>query len=206
MDYQKVQDYLKSVMRDRDPILAEMEERARRTNFPIIGPVGGSLLNILATSIGAKRIFELGSGYGYSAIWFARALPYDGEIFLTDYSEELLEEAKGYFEKAGLIKRARFLVGDAVENFFKVDGPFDIVYVDIEKEKYPTIVEKAYEKLRKGGFLIADNLLWHGKVMEEDIDSATKGILEFTRLIYSHPGFISSIIPIRDGISISLKI
>jgi len=205
MDYGAVQDYLYSLVKERDLLLLEMEDRAKRTQFPIVGPVAGTLLYILTKAIGAKRVFELGSGYGYSGIWFARALPPNGEIFLTDYRKELLEDARDYFKRAGLLEKARFLEGDAFSYFANAEGQFDIVYCDIEKERYPDIIEIAHQKLRVGGFLIADNLLWHGKVMEGAKDSSTRGISRFTRLLHAHPGFETVIIPIRDGLSVSLK-
>lgn len=205
MDFKSVQEYIYSILPKRDPILCEMEKRAEETHFPIIGPAAGRLLYILAKAIRAKKVFELGSGYGYSGIWFARALPDGGAIFLTDYKKELLYEAREYFKRAGLLKKAMFLEGDAFSIFTNTEGNFDIVYCDIEKHRYPEVVDIAYKKLNRGGLLIADNLFWDGKVIEKASDPLTKGILDFTRLLYAHSGFETTIIPIRDGISVSLK-
>ena len=170
-----------------------------------MGPLVGRLLATFARAIHAKRVFEMGSGYGYSGLWFAEALPDDGKVMMTDLSKTNAQEAKDYFVRARQDKKFEFLVGDAVELIDKVPGPFDIVFIDMDKARYPFGFHKALPKLRDGGLLMADNVLWFGHVLDKNPDEDTKGILEFTRLISRTPSLSTTIIPLRDGVSVSLK-
>jgi predicted O-methyltransferase YrrM len=189
-----------------DPVLSDMEALARRRDFPAVGPLVGRLLSQLARMIGARRILELGSGFGYSAWWFAQGMEKDGEIFCTDGSSENARQAALFFQRAGLSDRIRFQVGDALDVIGKIPGEFDIIFNDIDKEDYPRAFQAAIPRLRKGGLLICDNVLWFGRVITGATDSATAGVREFNRLTHSTPGIVTSILPIRDGVSVSLKL
>ncbi|MGB7293797.1 MAG: O-methyltransferase [Thermodesulfobacteriota bacterium] len=202
----KIEEYLKSLSPADDNILREMEELGKERDFPIVGPLVGKLLLQLALAIGAERIFEMGSGFGYSAYWFARALHDSGTLFFTEFSNNNARLALNFFKRAKIDNRIRIHVGDSLSILDTIPGDFDIIFNDIDKERYPLVVEKAYNRLRKGGLLIADNLLWFGRVLRDDDSSSTKGVKEFTRLLLSEKGFLTTIIPIRDGISISLKL
>jgi len=200
-----IEEYLTRITPQEDPILAEMEARASETDFPIVGPLVGRLLHQFVKIMDSRRILELGSGFGYSAYWFAQALEDSGEIILTEFQEENLALAKDWFQRGKIFSRATFHQGDALEILEGLDGEFDIIFNDVEKEHYPEVFKKAGPRLRSGGLLISDNVLWHGQVVEGQPDENTRGILEYNRLIFENPEFFSSIIPIRDGISISLK-
>jgi predicted O-methyltransferase YrrM len=201
----EVSPYLLSLLPERDELLQKMERYARERGFPFIGPLVGEMLSILAKSIQARSVFELGSGFGFSAVHFARALPSDGKVICTDGSEENAKKAHEFFREGGLLDKIEFCVGDAVESLAKYPGPFDIVLMDIDKEGYPDGFRAAWPKLRAGGLFIADNLLWDGLVMTDDDKPSTRGIREFTRLLYSTPNAQTTILPLRDGVSVTLK-
>ncbi|MGH8102895.1 MAG: O-methyltransferase, partial [bacterium] len=190
-----------------DRVLLEMEDVFRGRSFPSVGPVVGQFLHLMCRAVGARRIFEMGSGFGYSAMWIAKAMPRDGLIVLTEGDAGNIKQALGYFEKAGLAGVAQFEQGDALKIFEKYPGPFDMIFVDIDKEDYPKAFRAAVPKLRVGGLLMADNVWWHGAVADAADQSAdTRAIREFTRLIHETPGLVTSIFPVRDGVSVSLKL
>jgi predicted O-methyltransferase YrrM len=188
------------------PVLKEMEARAKEQDFPIIGPVVGRLLYQYAKAIGAKRIFELGSGFGYSAMWFAKALPADGEIYGTDHSEENLFRLRRYFESENVPAKLHTLQGDAVANLEKTGGLFDIILMDIDKKSYLSGFKLAWPKVRTGGIFIADNALWHGRVVEDKPDETTQAVLDFTGLAFNQKDAITTLIPLRDGVIVCFKI
>ncbi len=201
-----VEEYLKSWVQRPHPVFEEVEARAAREHFPIVGPVVGQVLYQLTLMVQPRRVFELGSGYGYSALWFIAALPEGAEIYLTDYDAQNLADAKAYIAQLQRPVQVHFLQGDALEHFRTTPGPFDLVYTDIEKTRYPEVAQVAYGKLRPGGLLLADNLLWRGRVLTpHQADDKTRGILTFTREIFRSEHWISSILPLRDGISVSFR-
>ncbi len=200
-----IEDYLSDILPQVDPVLKEMESRAREQEFPIVGPLVGRLLYQLVCLMKAGRILELGSGFGYSGYWFGRALDELGEIHLTEFSEENLELARSFFAQGKIRCEAHFHQGDGVEILESLEGQFDIIFNDVDKHRYPEVLPKAAARLRRGGLLISDNVLWHGRVVESDPDETTRKVLEYNRLIFEDSNFFSSIIPIRDGVSFSLK-
>ncbi|TFG77617.1 MAG: O-methyltransferase [Thermodesulfobacteriales bacterium] len=183
-----------------------MEEMAREKNIPIVGRQVGSFLYQLAITINAKRIFELGSAFGYSAYWFAKAVGIDGQVYFTDLSKDNILLAKDFIKLVGFEERIHIHFGDGALILDESSGEFDIIFNDIEKEDYPQVIDRAYKKLRIGGLFITDNVLWHGRVISEDKSPATEGVREFTKLLMSHKGFYTTIVPIRDGLSISVKL
>ena len=165
-----IEDYLfKLASRYDEPVLKAMEAYGHKHQFPIIDRLVGAMIHLLAQSIGAKRIFELGSGFGYSAYWFARAVGAKGKVFCTDGDERNKKLAKDFLTKAGLWDQIEFLVGDAVRSLKKTDGQFDIIYNDIDKHGYPEAWEAAKGRIRPGGLYIADNCLWFGRVTEKKV-------------------------------------
>jgi predicted O-methyltransferase YrrM len=200
-----VDSYLLDNLPARDALLTRMEEYAVDAGFPFVGPLAGNMISMLARSIQAKRILDLGSGFGFSAIHFARAMPEDGTIICVDSDDANRKRALGYFKEAGLSQKLDFRTGDAIELLGQLSGKFDIIYCDIDKERYPLAFQDGWPLLRKGGMFIADNLLWHGRVMTDDTKTTTQGIREFTRLIFETSGAQSMIVPIRDGVSVTLK-
>jgi caffeoyl-CoA O-methyltransferase len=199
----QVERYLDELTPRWDPLLEEMEREAAATKFPIIGPVVGHLCYLLTRVTGARRVFELGSGFGYSTAWFARAVRENGggEVHHVVWDEELSGRARSNLERMGVAEVVRFTVGEAVEALRASEGGFDVVFNDIDKHAYPEALAVIEEKLRPGGLLIADNLIWHGRIfVDEDRSADTEGIRQFTRAVLESPQWTASIIPIRDGV------
>lgn len=202
----KIEQYLKDVTPERDIVLAEMEAYAKEKNFPIVGPQVGRLLFVLASSINAKRILELGSGFGYSAYWFAKATSDDARIICTETREKNAQRAKDAFVRGKIDHKIDFRVGNALDILPDIQGEFDIIFNDIDKKDYPKALTLTIPKLRKGGLFVCDNVLWHGRVLAEKPDEDTAAVLTLNRLLYSMPEIYSTIIPLRDGVSISIKL
>ena len=201
-----VEDCLYSLLPPRDEVLSEMEAQAAKRNIPIVGPAVGRILHQLALISGAKNIFEMGSAIGYSTIWWARAIADGGRVIYTDGNRKNADEARGYFERAGVANRITLKVGDAIEILSEQTQQFDIIFCDLDKEDYPRALRMALPRLRKGGLLVADNVLWSGKVAEKSpSEASTKSIIEFNRLLYSSKELFTTILPIRDGLAVSVK-
>jgi caffeoyl-CoA O-methyltransferase len=198
--------YMEDILPARDELLAEIEKRAHDRSIPIIGPVVARVLEQYAKIIGAKRIFEMGSAIGYSTIWLARAAGEDGRVYYTDGSRSNAEEARGYFDRAAVSDRIEILTGDSMDMLESVEGEFDLIFNDVDKYQYPDAFKKAVPRIRKGGLFITDNVLWYGRVARSDNDKDTEGVREFNRLIYSDRGLLPSILPVRDGIAVCLKL
>ena len=202
----EIEEYIRNLTPVQDEVLREMEELGRERGFPIIGPIVGRLLYQFALMIGAKRVFDMGSGFGYSAYWFAKAVGDRGHVVFTELSPKNTHLAQDFFKRGGVDKRIKIHVGDALEILEETGGEFDIIFNDVDKEYYPSVVNKAYKKLKRGGLFITDNVLWFGRILTDDSSPSTKGVKEFTRLLLSEKGFLTTIIPIRDGVSLSLKL
>lgn len=196
---------------DPDPVLEEMTAYGREENFPIVGPEAGRFLRVLAHLVGARRVFEFGSGFGYSAAWFAGALPGDGEIVLTDYDPDNLDTAREFLERAGYADRAVFEAGDAFESFDAHDGPYDVVFVDCEKSEYPDALDLARPELRPGGVVVADNVL-AGPVTPAEVRQAldgdppsetAAGIGAYIEVVRDDSAFDTVLVPLGEGLAVS---
>lgn len=183
-----------------------MEEYAVQQKFPIVGPLVGRFLYQMAVTVKAKRVCELGSGFGYSAFWFSLAIRSRGHILMIDSDKRNKRRAFDYFKRAGLESQFLFQVGDALKVLSKTDGPFDIIFNDIDKEDYPRTIDAAADRLKKNGLFITDNLIWAGRVCDKNPDKTTKAIKEFTQLLYRDSRFFTTIMPVRDGISLSVRL
>ncbi len=198
--------YIRGLLPSRHPVIAEMEEQARQRDVPIVGPAVATLLATLARSIDARRVFELGSAIGYSTAFFAEAVGPEGRVFYTDGGEKNAAEARGYLERLGLLARVEVRVGEAVGLLKTTPGEFDVVFIDIDKDGYPEALEAAAPRVRPGGYLLADNVLWSGKVVDASVtDKATEGIREFNRRLFARDDYTSVIVPLRDGVAIARK-
>ncbi len=198
--------YLYRLLPERDRVLSEMEEYAHHHLVPIVGPAVGRLLYLLVKVSKARRIFEMGSAIGYSTIWLARAAGAGGEVHYTDGDPKNARRAERYFKQAGVSNRVRVNIGRAQDLLLSARGKFDFIFNDVDKEGYPEAFAVAMNKLKKGGLLVCDNVLWHGRVARQRRpDQPTRAVLEWNRLIYSSPGLFSTVIPLRDGLSISVK-
>ncbi len=204
--FPRIERYLEQLEATRDAVLVEMERQATEQDFPIVGPLVGRTLCLLARSIGGRRILELGSGFGYSAYWFARALPKEGELILTEVSPGRIDQARAFFRRGEVPCRVHFEVGDALEILDRLPGEFDVIFNDLHKEQYPRVFHKAVPRVRPGGYFVCDNMLWGGRVVDDAAHPSTQGVLEMTRLLLQAPNLYTAILPIRDGVSVSLKL
>jgi predicted O-methyltransferase YrrM len=202
----QIDTYLQQLYADADPVRLEMEELARQRHFPIVGPLAGRHLGQLARMMGAQRVFELGSGYGYSALYFAHAVGPAGQVHCTELDAENIRLAEMFLSEAGLWERVTYHQEEATVALARVGGIWDIIYNDIDKVGYPATIDLAYRHLRPGGLFITDNLFWHGRVFTGAADADTQGVLEFTRQLFAHPGFVASIYPVRDGLAVALRL
>jgi caffeoyl-CoA O-methyltransferase len=204
----RIDAYLRELYDDGDPVRLEMEELAGKRHFPIVGPVVGRHLLLRARAIGARRVFELGSGYGYSALFFARAVGEGGVVHCTELSGENVSLAEGFLRRAGVWDRVTYHREEATAALRRVGGTWDVIYNDIDKDGYPETVDLAHTHLRPGGLFITDNVLWSGRVLagEDDGSPDTAGVKEFTRRLLAHPGFLTAIDPTRDGVAVALRL
>jgi predicted O-methyltransferase YrrM len=187
-----------------EEILKEMEDYAHKNDFPIIDRTVGRLIYLITKLKNPKLVVELGSGYGYSAYYFAKAMN-GGKVVLTDYQERNLSMAKSYFERFGLLDKAEFRVGNAIE-IAKEYKDIDILFLDLEKTKYLEAILTLKDNLKVGSLVIADNTLWYGKVAQDNPDEKTVKIKEFNEYMFKSKEFFSVLIPLRDGVLISNKI
>ena len=200
--------YLDDQVPTRPKEMQDMETYAREHHFPIIGPASGHLCYQLARMINANKVFELGSGYGYSTAWFAKAVVENGggQVHHVVWDEELSKMAKRHLGEMGYADVIKYTVGEAVQSLRDSEGVYDLIFSDIDKEGYPDSLPVIENKLRSGGVLIVDNLLWSGNIFnEQDHSQATLAIKEFTQKVKESDVWISSIVPIRDGIMMALK-
>jgi predicted O-methyltransferase YrrM len=200
--------YLDALVPPRPSEMQAMEAVAAKTNFPIIGPAAGQFCYLMTRLIGAKSVFELGSGFGYSTAWFARAVQENGGgiVHHVVWDEKLSARARQHLASLKLDHLVEFHVGEAVAELRRASGPFDVVFNDIDKAGYPASLPVIAEKIRTGGLLLVDNMLWHGRIIDPSDPAAdTAGVRELTRLVTTDPKWIASIVPIRDGILVAQR-
>jgi predicted O-methyltransferase YrrM len=200
--------YLEELVPPRPDELAAMEAYGRQARFPIVGPAAGQFCYVLARIMGARRIFEMGSGYGYSTAWFARAVQENGggTVFHVVWDEALSRRARGHLGALGLAGVVEYRVGEAVQTLRETDGVFDLIFNDIDKEAYPASLPVIEEKLRPGGVLIVDNALWGARIFDPgDRTATTEGVRELTRRLVTDPAWRTTLVPIRDGLLVAYR-
>ena len=206
-----VERYLSGLNRLADPVLCDIARYGAEHDLPLIDAEVGGLLRVLATAVGAGRVLELGTAVGYSGIWLAGALPPGGMLLTMELDPERARIARENFARAGLADRVSVIVGDAQRMLAKVAGPFDIIFQDGDKQLYVPMLDRLVELLRPRGLLITDNVLWDGEVVPGFVAQPkrnaedTRAIAEYNRLLSGHPQLMTSIIPLRDGVAISVK-
>jgi caffeoyl-CoA O-methyltransferase len=200
-----IERYMHGLLPARDAVLAEMEEAAARRDIPIIGPAVARVLAQLVMISGAKRIFELGSAIGYSTIWLARAAGPGAEVHYSDGRAENAREARGYFERAGVMHVVHVHVGDALTGLAQTRGEFDFIFNDVNKEGYPAVLSAVPSRLKRGGIFATDNTLWHERVLDPRAES-DRAVVEFNQKLYESTQFFTCLLPIRDGLTVSLKL
>ena len=209
IQYDDAQNYITDLSTHDDPVLLRMEEEARRDRFPIIAPAGGKLLYLLTRMIGARKVFELGSGYGYSTLWFAKAVRENGGgvVHHTVWDEGLHQRARANIAEAGYADLVQFHLGEAVEALTATDDTFDLFFNDIDKAGYPASLPVMKSKLRVGGVIAIDNMLMNGNIFNPEAkEASTAGVREFTHLLRADPDFVFQLVPIRDGIIVALRV
>ncbi len=200
--------YLQGIVPPRPREMQAMEEYARRVGFPIIGPVAGHFCYQVARMVGARRIFEMGSGYGYSTAWLARAVQENGggTVYHVVWDEALSLKARRHLQALGYDQVVRYRVAEAVGALRETEGLFDLIFNDIDKAAYPDSLPVIAEKLRPGGVLIVDNVFWQGRVFDaRERSASTEGIRRAVQMITSDPRWIASVIPIRDGLLLAFR-
>lgn len=208
VDYAEVQEHAIEFVNRFHSEIELMESIAVEERFPIIGPVAGEFCYQIAKMSKAKKIFELGSGYGYSTAWFAKALEEnDGKIVHhTVWDEELSNRAKSHIKNMELDQFVQFHCSEALEALKQTDDTFDIIFMDVDKKYYPLALPLIEEKIKKGGILIVDNMLLRGRIFDPNrIDPTTDGVRDFAKLMQKSDKWNSTLIPIRDGILLSTK-
>ncbi|MCS7223425.1 MAG: O-methyltransferase [Armatimonadetes bacterium] len=209
MNWDQVQQYVLNISSHNDPVLLEMEKEAEITGFPIVGKAAGKVCYLLTRLVKAKSVFEMGSGYGYSTAWFAMAVRDNGGgiVHHTVWDETLSRRAREYLSRMGLDRYVSFTVGEAIATLRRMKGPFDCIFIDIDKDGYPEAVEVAKDKLTPGGIIIIDNVLWHGRVLDgAQRDPTTEAIKGATQMLVQDPLYITTLLPIRDGLLVAAKI
>ncbi|MBV8553898.1 MAG: O-methyltransferase [Acidobacteriaceae bacterium] len=200
-----IEQYMHDLLPPRDEVLAEIEAYAAEHKIPIIGPAVARFLTALVKMTKAKRIFELGSAVGYSTIWLVRAAGPDAEVHYSDGSPANAERARGYFERAGVASRISVHVGDALTALASVPGTFDLIFNDVDKDGYPAVLDAVPDRIKPGGLFVTDNTLWHGRVLhpQEATDAA---VCLFNRRLFESPQFYTTQLPIRDGVSVAIRL
>jgi predicted O-methyltransferase YrrM len=205
---ERVEAYLHDLAPTTDAVQAQMERIGVERSFPIVGPLVGRLLRQVAMAIGARDVFEMGSGFGYSTLFFAQAVGEGGRVVHTDTDATLSAEARAHLRRAGLAARVSFEVGNSLELITRYPGAFDIVFIDVEKRDYPAAFDLARVRVRTGGFIIVDNVLWRGRVAGDpaQFDADTRAIDQYNRASASAGEFLTTILPLRDGVALHYKL
>jgi len=204
----RVTEYLDALVPRRPSELQRMERVAKKTKFPIIGPAVGQLCYLLTRLTGAHRVFELGSGFGYSTAWFARGVKENGGgvVHHVVWDDDLSARARKHLAALQLDDVVRYAVGEAVDALRAADGEFDIIFNDIDKHQYPGSLPVIASKLRRGGLLITDNLLWSGRIFDTaDRSRDTQGVRKLTTLVANSSDWTVSIVPVRDGVLVARR-
>jgi len=204
--YDYIDDYLYRIAAPRDPLLEKMEEYADSHAVPIIGPLVGRLLYNLAKASQSKKILEIGTAIGYSGIWLARAVaPLKGAVTTIDMDPERVKIAKMNISEAGLERTVKVIEGNALKVLPTLKEEFDLIFLDSDKDVYPDAFKMSVPMLRKGGLFVADNALWGGDVAKGGKSKDTQSMIKFNRLVSESPGMSTVIVPLRDGVLLSLK-
>ena len=206
-----IERYLAGLNRSGSEVLDDIARGNAQRGLPLIDAEVGALLRMLATAIDALRILEIGTAIGYSGIWLASALPPGGMLITMEKSEERAREARDNFARAGVADRVSVLVGDAQLKLAKVAGPFDLIFQDGDKRLYTPMLDRLVALLRPRGLLVTDNVLWDGEVAPgftaapQRPAADTEAIAEYNRRLAAHPQLLTSTVPLRDGVAISVK-
>ncbi|WP_410764804.1 O-methyltransferase [Haloferax sp. DFSO60] len=211
--------FLTATAPEHDEVQAEMAAYAAEHGFPIIGPEAGGFLRLVARLVDAERLFEFGSGFGYSATWFAKGMADECELFVTEHDPTELEMARDYFERLGLADQTTFLEGDALDSFGETEGEFDLVLFDHQKHRYAEAFDLVRDRVAVGGVIIADNVmrgpLDFGALADREVGVAsaldgtnedTRGIAAYLDAVRADPRFETLVLPLGNGLSVSYRV
>lgn len=203
-------EYLDDLLPSSDALLAEMESYAAEHSVPIADREVALFLEIIARAINAKRALECGMAIGYSVIHLLRGMPADGRVVTIDPSDEMIAAAKGYFTREGVGERVQIEKGYALDVIPRISETFDLVFIDAVKEEYRGYLDLSLPKLRTGGVVICDNLLWGGRVAGQnelnDYKTSTEALREFNPYFVNHPQLRAVVLPVGDGLGYGVKI
>jgi len=211
MTDEKISAYIYKYSSEEDALLYALNRETHlKTFYPnmLSGKVQGKFLEMVVRMLQPGRILEIGTFTGYSALAMARALPEDGLLYTLDNNEEIESFARRFFEQAAYGSKIRFILGNALQTIPMLNETFDLVFIDADKMHYPDYYEASLKKLRKGGFILADNVLWGGKVVEKSKypDKETRGVMAFNELVKNDSRVEQVMLPIRDGLMLIRKL
>lgn len=196
--------YLQGLATVPYPVMDRMEREVQKEDQPAVGRLTGSALRALAAATSRRRALEVGTNIGYSALWLAAGLKPEGRLDTIEVRAELARRAEANFREAGVGTRATVHVGEALKVLPRLEGPYDIIFLDAVKAEYPQYLDLALPLLAPGGILAADNLLWLGRVWGSSKDGDTQGVREYTRRVHADPRLATTILPVEDGLGVSV--
>ncbi len=199
-------EYLDRLLTQNDPLLAEMEAYAAEHRVPIADREVARFIEITARITGARKALEIGMAIGYSVVHLARGMGKHGRIVTIDPSDEMINAATGYLKRAGVLDRVEIKRGKALEVMPGIEETFDLLFIDALKEEYSRYLDLGLPRLRSGGVVIVDNLLWGGRVATGDTESSTVALREFNRYFMSHPQLLAQVLPVGDGLGYAVKV
>ena len=197
--------YLDQLLTQGDPLLAEMEAYAAEHRVPIADREVARFVEISARISGARKALEIGMAIGYTVIHLARGMGEDGRVVTIDPSDEMISAATGYLKRAGVLNQVEIERGKALEVMPNLNETFDLLFIDAMKEEYSQYLDLGLPRLRTGGVVIVDNLLWGGKVASDDAESSTVALREFNCYFINHPQLLAEVLPVGDGLGYAVK-
>jgi len=198
--------YLDQLLTQGDPLLAEMEAHAAEHRVPIADREVARFVEISARISGARKALEIGMAIGYTVIHLARGMGETGRVVTIDPSDEMISAATGYLKRAGVLNQVEIERGKALEVMPNLNETFDLLFIDAMKEEYSQYLDLGLPRLRTGGVVIVDNLLWGGKVAAGDTESSTVALREFNPYFMNHPQLIAEVLPVGDGLGYAVKL
>ena len=207
---QKLDDYVCAQTENEPEVLNELNRKTHLTvlrSRMLSGHFQGRLLSMISHMIQPERILEIGTYTGYSAICLAEGLTENGKLTTIDINEELEDIAREFIQKANLESKIEYIIGDAMQIVPQLDEQFDLVFIDADKKNYCNYYHLVFDKVKPGGYILADNVLWSGKVVEdyEALDSETKIIMDYNKMVHEDPRVQEILLPIRDGLMLARK-
>lgn len=206
MRFEEVSEYIRRLVGEGDELLAWVSERSDELNGVVhIDSNSGRLLELLTRAQSPKRILEVGSGAGYSALWLMKGMPPNGILDAIEKNHSVVKALEVTVKKAGLKGRVRIHQGRALEVLPKMKRPYDIVFVDANKEEYPNYLEEALRLTRPRSIILDDNMLWGGATVRVEKGEGAQGIIEYTKCIFNDSRLSSLIVPFGDGLAVSYR-